>query len=167
MAISLRRSDSSPKGGCCQIPLSKGRFVYVDKKDYAYLSQYTWTVKMSHSTPYVVRRVRRDGREFYVRMHREIMQTPEAMQCHHRDFNTFDCRRRNLSNLCPRDHEALHILRRLTRQNQGTPSEKNKRSLNKEKNARRIDRKNPTTYSKKDSQIIPSSYQKLHINPTS
>lgn len=38
-------------------------------------------------------------------MHREIMNTPKGMECHHKNGNTFDNRRKtNLENLTKQEH---------------------------------------------------------------
>lgn len=95
------------------IPVGKGRYCCVDKEDYLYLSQFRWSVRMSNSRPYVVRRMRKGGVERQIRMHREIMHTPQGMQCHHRSFNTYDMRKSQLCNLTPSQHSTLHAERRL------------------------------------------------------
>lgn len=95
------------------IYVGKGRYCYIDSEDYLYLSQFRWTVRMSHSRPYVIRRVRTSGVERQIRMHREIMQTPKGMHCHHIAFYTYDMRKSQLQNLAPHHHNALHAERRL------------------------------------------------------
>jgi len=37
-------------------------------------------------------------------MHREIMNTPEGMECHHKEGNTFDNRKEMLENLTKQEH---------------------------------------------------------------
>lgn len=89
------------------IPLGHGQCAVVDVDDYHELSQHTWMVKRSKSHLYPCRKMCFDGRVLIVKMHREIMQTPWNEVCHHKNSNTFDCRRRNLENMTKRDHDAI------------------------------------------------------------
>lgn len=90
-----------------KIPLGHGQWAIVDLEDWSDLMQHTWCVKRSKSHLYPCRKLRFDGREIIVKMHREIMQTPWNEVCHHKDGNTFNCRRSNLVNMTKRAHDAI------------------------------------------------------------
>jgi hypothetical protein len=122
MLIIRSKTPTSPYSNFCRIPLGKGRFAYVSPQDFPYLNRFRWSIKMSHSLPYAVRRVRSGGRERYIRMHREIMQTPPELHCHHINHDTLDNRRSNLVNLEP----SLHLISHKTGEFLGDPLRKEK-----------------------------------------
>lgn len=89
------------------IPLGKGLWAIVDKADYAWLSQYRWFPKRSHSNWYAVRRIRKGGKDRLIRMHREITNCPPDQQVHHWNGNTLDNRRSNMLNCTPWVHQRI------------------------------------------------------------
>lgn len=90
-----------------KIPLGHGQFALVDLQDFADLVHHAWCVKRSKSHLYPCRKLCFDGRVIIVKMHREIMQTPWNEVCHHKNGNTFDCRRSNLVNMDKQQHDAI------------------------------------------------------------
>lgn len=88
-----------------KIPLSQGYFVQIDRKNYAYLSQWKW----HYTHGYAVRRIHKRLRnnEYtgnYVYMHRLIMQTPEGMVTDHINGDSLDNREKNLRNCTQREN---------------------------------------------------------------
>ena len=75
------------------IPLSCGRFVWVDKEDYPDLIGYNWTVLRGDRSLYAVRR-RKNGK--VVLMHRELMKPGRGMVVDHINHRGLDNRRFNL-----------------------------------------------------------------------
>lgn len=87
------------------IELTQGRVAIVDDEDFEYLAQYRWHYANKAGgdeySGYAVRapaRVQRGVSLKKLSMHREIMKTPEGMQCDHVNGNKLDNRRCNLRN---------------------------------------------------------------------
>jgi len=79
--------------------------VLLDEEDWLRLCGYRWRIKkVDKYSSYVVRTERRDGRHFTIYMHREIMNTPKGMECHHKEGNAFDNRKEMLENLTKEEH---------------------------------------------------------------
>lgn len=76
-----------------QIPLTKGKFALVDDSDYEYYSQFNYYL---HSEGYAVREIWNGGDKIRLRMHREIMNTPDGMDTDHINGDRLDNRRQNL-----------------------------------------------------------------------
>lgn len=79
--------------------------VLLDDWDWLRLCRYKWRVKgdgKCHKS--IARTVRKDGLHFTIYMHREVMQTPLGMECHHKKGNTFDNRKEMLENLTKEEH---------------------------------------------------------------
>lgn len=78
------------------IPLSQGKFAVVDDEDYEWLSNWKWSFGCGG---YAVRnRKPREGSRKVIYMHREIMATPDGMECDHKDENKIHNCRSNLRN---------------------------------------------------------------------
>lgn len=82
-------------------------YVRVDSKDYAHLKQWKWFPLQSHSKVYAARKWQHDGKVYYFRMHRQIMDCPKDKVVHHKNGNTLDNRRKNLEILTKKEHEQL------------------------------------------------------------
>lgn len=91
-----------------RIPLSHGFYALVDPKDYIWLSRWRWKAKRSNYGWYAVRVWRFRGREYLIRMHREITGCPQGLETHHINHRTLDNRRSNLENLTPAEHRLKH-----------------------------------------------------------
>lgn len=76
-----------------EIPLTKGAVAIVDDDMFDYLSQFNWFL---HPAGYAVRNICRNGKKTKIRMHREIIGTPDGMETDHINNNRLDNRRENL-----------------------------------------------------------------------
>ncbi len=90
------------------IPLTHGMVAIVDLDDFERLKKYTWHARKSFSRFYAMRKVVHDGKEFWIRMHREVMHTPQGQITHHKNRRTMDNRKSNLENMIGKDHKFLH-----------------------------------------------------------
>lgn len=93
------------------LPVHPNTFAIVDVPDFERLKRYHWILCKSNRCYYALRRIYHNGHSSEIRLHREIMQTPMDMDCHHKNRKTLDCRRSNLVNLSPGAHRALHKAR--------------------------------------------------------
>ena len=85
-----------------EILLTLGMKTLVDDEDYEKLNQWKWYPLIDSSTGnyYVARKiVLNNGKYSTQRMHREIMKTPNGLQCDHINHNTLDNRKSNLRNV--------------------------------------------------------------------
>jgi hypothetical protein len=87
----------------CTIALTQGYFATVDADDYERLSQYKWHVEKSGNTYYAVRIEK--GRA--IKMHREILNAPDGLQCDHINHNGLDNRKCNLR-LCTHQQNCFN-----------------------------------------------------------
>jgi len=108
MVLKKLKDPPEPGADYAFIKLTHGRRAIVDAELYPSLSTYHWQARKSYCRWYAMRKVVRDGREFWVRMHRQIMNTPRDQITHHVNRNTMDNRRENLENMTQRDHHFLH-----------------------------------------------------------
>ena len=104
------RSPTEP----VHITLNHGLFALVDADLYSTLNQYKWKAVKSNHCWYAVRRAKKNEKGYYIRMHRQVAQTPTDMDCHHIDLNSLNNTRRNLSNLFPETHRLLHCYHHYT-----------------------------------------------------
>lgn len=82
-----------------------GNDVLLDDWDWLRLCRYKWRVKdngLGHNS--IVRSGKKQGKACTIYMAREIMDTPDNMECHHKNGNTFDNQRENLENLTKQEH---------------------------------------------------------------
>lgn len=77
----------------------------IDDWDWLRLCKYKWRVKKCRSQRYIARDTYKNGIHLTVYMHRVIMKTPEGMECHHKNRNTFDNQTENLENLTKQGHK--------------------------------------------------------------
>lgn len=84
------------------IPLTQGKFAIVDDGDYEYLNQFKWWVS---DGGYAVRTQWLPSKK--IKMHREIMNTPEDMITDHINGNKLDNRRENLR-VCNKSQNAAN-----------------------------------------------------------
>ncbi len=80
------------------IQITKGHFALVDAEDFEVLSKNRWTW---HPAGYALRVERRDGRQYCITMHRQLMGlqlagAPAGFQVDHRNGDGLDNRRANL-----------------------------------------------------------------------
>lgn len=80
-----------------QIPLTQGKFAIVDDDDYEKLVQFKWHIMVAtNNHKYAVRRVKINGKQKAILMHREIMKASDGFDIDHRNGNGLDNRRFNL-----------------------------------------------------------------------
>jgi hypothetical protein len=76
------------------IPLTQGKVTIVDDEDYEWLSQFKWRFNIrGYATRYITR-----PRKVELKMHREIMHTPEGKETDHINGDGLDNRKINLRN---------------------------------------------------------------------
>jgi len=78
------------------IPLGSGQEAIVDPDDFPRLINHYWRAVQSSCHVYASRRIMRNGKFTYIRMHREITQCPPGMVVHHKNGNTLDNQKCNL-----------------------------------------------------------------------
>jgi len=83
----------------------------VDDDDYEYLSQFQWNAKSTGSNFYAVRAIIINGKQYNLKMHREIMNTPDGMEVDHIDHNGLNNQKNNLRN-CTSRQNRLNVLPR-------------------------------------------------------
>jgi len=108
MSFLVKYAHSSSCEPQCRIALGKGRFALVDPEDFEHLNKFRWYAKMSATCWYAVRKKWISGKCVMIRMHREIMQTPDDQECHHIYSDTLDNRKAYLQNITPSEHKELH-----------------------------------------------------------
>ena len=100
--------EEHPLGDYRTLSLPQGLHAVVDADDYDRLHHFYWRTKRKGSIFYAYRRLTHDGVEKILFLHREIMNTPPNMECHHINRNTLDNRRINLANVFPDVHRVIH-----------------------------------------------------------
>lgn len=90
------------------IPLSGGMCAIVDTVLFNDLNNYYWRAVKSKYCWYAVRRHRIAGKDYSIKMHRLIAETPPFLQCHHKNLNSLDNRKCNLQNMSWSAHANLH-----------------------------------------------------------
>lgn len=79
------------------IPLTRDLYALVDGEDYEQLAKHKWYAIKSGKTFYAARHTSRKlGKRRQIRMHREILNIPEGMECDHRSHNGLDNRKKSL-----------------------------------------------------------------------
>lgn len=111
--VTVIRNIPSPQEAPCRVKLSGGLFAIVDPDDYERLNRFYWKAVKSSFCVYAVRKYHAYGREFTIRMHREIAKTPPSQHCHHKNGHSLDNRKCNLENLEPLEHRLYHALHRI------------------------------------------------------
>lgn len=92
------------------IPLTKGLVSIVDFDEYDNLTKYKWHAHLSHGRYYAMRTVHSANSTYQVRMHRQIMHTPNGEITHHKNRCTLDNRKVNLRNCTDPIHREIHNL---------------------------------------------------------
>ena len=75
-----------------RIPLTQGKFAIVDEIDFASLSKHKWY----YHKGYAVRKIKQDGKQRTIYMHRVILKPPVGLESDHLNGNGCDNRRCNL-----------------------------------------------------------------------
>jgi len=82
-----------------RIPLTQGKYAIVDPDDYYWLSEYKWSAYGGACNKFYALRKgpRRNGkRRKLIRMHREVANTPDGLECDHINGDGLDNRKANL-----------------------------------------------------------------------
>jgi len=82
-----------------KIPLTKGLFAIVSPEDYGRLADFKWYADKRDNTWYANRWARskaNPAKQYRVRMHREVLSTPNNLFVDHQNHNGLDNRRSNL-----------------------------------------------------------------------
>jgi len=81
-----------------RIALTQGKFAIVDPDDYYRLSEYKWSASRVYNKFYAVRTgpTEKGKRGKTIRMHREIANLPDGLECDHINGNSLDNRKANL-----------------------------------------------------------------------
>lgn len=101
----VRRNPLPAEAAKCFIKVWPDSVAIVDPEDFEWLSKFRWKLVKSNSCYYAVRKFWRNGRYHYRRMHREIMNTPEGQEVHHKEGNPLDNRKSMMQNLTPKEHK--------------------------------------------------------------
>src|ERR1035437_8057727 len=81
-----------------RIPLTRGQFALIDDDDFNKFGGLKWFASLNKKTGsfYASRGVGPRKKRRIVRLHREIMGSPEGLKVDHRNHNTLDNRKENL-----------------------------------------------------------------------
>ena len=90
-----------------KIPLTQGKFAFVDDDDYERLSRYTWYAYRNHKTFYAATRTPSS-----LQMHRVIMNNPYGMMVDHKNMDGLDNRKKNLR-VCSQSQNAQNSSKRI------------------------------------------------------
>ena len=92
------------------VPLDKGLFAIIDKDDSDRILKFKWHAHLSHGRYYAMRTVHSKNSTYQVRMHRQIMHTPNGQVVHHKNRCTMDNQKSNLQNCTDPEHKKIHNL---------------------------------------------------------
>ncbi len=95
-----------------KIPLTQGKYAVIDDEDYDWLAKWKWHAHQYCGRWYALRTVylgggRKHRENRIIRMHREILNTPQGMETDHANGNGLDNRRSNLR-ICTRSQNAAN-----------------------------------------------------------
>ena len=88
------------------IPLTQGFKTYVDDDDFKIHGKFSWFAKFSKhgNRPYVARSIRVGKKVKTIRLHREIMNTPDNMEVDHKDKDTLNNQKYNMENVTKKEN---------------------------------------------------------------
>ena len=90
-----------------EIQLSQGKTALVDDADFEYLNQWRWSAYKSGKTFYAHRKVRINGKNRMISMHRLILGlTNRKLFCDHQNGNGLDNRRENIRIATPSQNQS-------------------------------------------------------------
>ena len=78
-----------------RIPLTQGKYAIVDPEDFERLNKHKWHAVKGGNTFYAIRCVGPAKRTTYIRMHREILRSPDHLVVDHINHNGLDNRKAN------------------------------------------------------------------------
>ena len=89
-------------GPAVEVPLVNGGVALVSPCDYERVMSYEWRLT---TKGYVARR---GGNSGSVLLHRFVLNSPPFLDVHHKNECKTDCRRENLDELSPKEHQRMH-----------------------------------------------------------
>ena len=92
----------------------KGQKVFVDKRDFAEVTRYKWSLEKGANTYYLVRKKGPRGKVKRIVLHRLLTNAPKGTQVDHKNGNGLDNRRKNLR-ICKQQHNLWNQGKRLNR----------------------------------------------------
>jgi len=109
-AKKLKRSRTAHLNGSIVgvIKLTQGKVAIVDVEMLPYICKWTWFAFQAKYKWYARTSVKSKKRSYHLSMHRLIAKTPSGLVCHHKNGNSLDNRKSNLTNMQRHDHENHH-----------------------------------------------------------
>lgn len=99
---------------CREIPLTQGKVAIVDAEDFDFVSRFKWhTLRSKNGRYYAARKVRIEGTDYTILMHRFLLNAPSGKDIDHVNRNGLDNQRHNLR-LCTRSENNRNSLKRNT-----------------------------------------------------
>lgn len=86
----LREEAAAGRG--CLIELTRGMVALVDEEDFDEVNSHNWCAQKARIGFYAARR----ERPKYLLLHRELLRAPRGLVVDHENWNTLDCRRKNM-----------------------------------------------------------------------
>ena len=113
MSLLIQTSTSknpllSLTGNDVLVPLTHGLCCIIDHDDAERICKYKWIAHLSHGRYYAMRTVYSKHSVYHVRMHRQIMHTPNGMVTHHKNRCTLATRKHNPENVTDKVHGEIH-----------------------------------------------------------
>lgn len=93
---------------CAFIPVAPDSFAIIDYEDLERIKPYHWFVIRRHGVKYAARSVGSGLRRYFVKMHRQVMRTPNNNITHHWNRYGLDNRKGNLENCTESRHKWIH-----------------------------------------------------------
>ena len=108
MSILIKKFEDPKNGTFKIIELSNGQPCFVSCEDFEELSAHPWFPHKYGKCTYAVRKSRRPGSTYFVRMHRQVTKCPKNKVVHHINHNCLDNRRENLKIMDHKEHRDFH-----------------------------------------------------------
>lgn len=90
-----------------EIPLTQDKVALIDVEDYEELNKFKWHTHREGNTYYVIRHIKKNGKNTMIRMHREIMNTPKGIDTDHINGHGWDNRVNNLR-ICTKSQNSAN-----------------------------------------------------------
>jgi hypothetical protein len=95
-----------------EIPLTQNKVAQVDDWNYDDLNQFLWRANKNGNTYYACRDEIIDGKTVLIKMHRQIMNTPNNLEVHHWDHNGLNCQEFNMINCTHAENSLSRSIRK-------------------------------------------------------
>ena len=90
-----------------QIPLTQGKFAIVDDEDFDILEKHKWSYRKMGNCEYAETRIRVNGKQQTIMMHRMILDFPKNKFVDHVDMNGLNNQRSNIR-VCNRSQNGMN-----------------------------------------------------------